>query len=55
MNELKEYQNEYIDLNGFLAFQKKCIQMLKIQICWSILRYFNYDDNLEIIVKYDHF
>jgi hypothetical protein len=22
--------------------------MLKIQICWSILRYFNYNDNLEL-------
>jgi hypothetical protein len=22
--------------------------MLKIQICWSVLRYFKYDDNLRI-------
>jgi hypothetical protein len=25
--------------------------MLKIQICWSILRYFNYDDQLKIKVN----
>lgn len=32
-----------------------CIEMLKIQICWSILRYFNYDDNLRIKINHNYF
>lgn len=54
LKDLDQYHHDYIDINGFLSFQKKCIEMLKIQICWSILRYFNYDDNLKIIVNVDH-
>ena len=29
--------------------------MLKIQICWSILRYFGYDDNLNLTTSLDSF
>lgn len=29
--------------------------MLKIQVCWSILRYFHYDDDLNIIARINYF
>lgn len=29
--------------------------MLKIQICWSILRYFHYDDKLRLRPVHDYF
>lgn len=29
--------------------------MLKIQICWSIVRHFNYNDNLRININTDNF
>ena len=53
LRELEVDQQDYIELEGFIALQKKCIEMLKIQICWSILRYFNYGDDLRIRIKYD--
>lgn len=53
LRELEVDQQDYIELEGFIALQKKCIEMLKIQICWSILRYFNYGDDLRIRINYD--
>lgn len=38
-----------------MTFQKKCIEMLKIQICWSILRHFDYNNQLEIRAFEDSF
>lgn len=55
LRELEVEQHDYIDLKGFIALQKKVIEMLKIQICWSILRYFRYNDDLRIIVNTEHF
>lgn len=55
LRELQQYNQDFIKLSGFFALQKKCIQMLKIQICWSILRFFNYNDNLQINPTQDDF
>ena len=41
--EVDEEQTHAITENGFIAFQKKCIEMLKIQICWNILKHFDYN------------
>lgn len=55
LRELEIEQHDYIELKGFIALQKKVIEMLKIQICWSILRHFQYDDQLRLRVNTDNF
>ena len=55
IEELESDHQDYIELQGFFALQKKCIEMLKIQICWSILRHFNYNDNLRLQINQDNF
>ncbi len=37
-----------ITFEGFVGLQKKCIDMMKIQTCWTILRHFGYNEKLEI-------
>ena len=37
-----------VTLEGFIALQKRGIELMKIQICWAILRYFKYQDNLKL-------
>jgi mitochondrial Rho GTPase 1 len=53
--ECEEEQGHSISVNGFIAFQKKCIEMLKIQICWNILKHFDYNADLEIRNNQDSF
>ncbi|KAL4442838.1 hypothetical protein ABPG74_010727 [Tetrahymena malaccensis] len=40
-----------ITFEGFKILQKKCVELIKMQICWAILRHFNYDDKLELDKK----
>lgn len=44
-----------INLEGFFTLNKKCIEMMAIHICWSILRYFGYNDQLRLPVIADRF
>jgi len=37
-----------ITFEGFVGLQKKCIDMMKIQTCWTILRHYGYNEKLEI-------
>lgn len=46
--ELENYDLREINLDGFIALHKRCIESLNIQICWGILRAFGYDDKLHI-------
>ncbi|XP_051912636.1 uncharacterized protein LOC127594957, partial [Hippocampus zosterae] len=39
---------DQISFEGFVALQKKCIELLKIQTCWTVLRHFGYDDSLRL-------
>jgi Ras family protein T1 len=42
--ELEEYDHmNKISLKGFIALNKKCIEMKNMQICWSILHNFGYN------------
>lgn len=34
---------------------KKCIELLSIHICWSILRHFGYNDQIKLIPSSDRF
>ena len=38
-----------INFYAFKAFQKILIKKLKMEICWTILRYFGYDNDLRIV------
>ena len=29
--------------------------MLKLEVCWGIVRFFNYDDNLELKYNFDQY
>lgn len=41
--ELKDSSNDVgITLDGFIGLQKRGVELMKIQICWNILRYFEY-------------
>jgi len=40
--------NRGLTLHAFKAFNRILIRMLKMEICWAILRYFGYDNNLDI-------
>ncbi|CAK92460.1 unnamed protein product (macronuclear) [Paramecium tetraurelia] len=61
--ELHDNSNKtVITLEGFIALQKRGIELMKIQICWTILRFFRYKDDLtldeniftnELIFDYD--
>lgn len=52
--ELEEYDHmNKISLKGFIALNKKCIEMKNMQICWSILHNFGYDEQLELIPAAD--
>ena len=53
--ELEEIHEEHITFDGFLTLHKKCIEMLKIQISWSILRYFRYTNDLKLITSDEKF
>ncbi|CAD8135458.1 unnamed protein product [Paramecium octaurelia] len=48
--ELKDDSNKktFITLQGFMVLQKRGIELTKIQISWTILRFFNYKDDLTI-------
>ncbi|CAD8046213.1 unnamed protein product [Paramecium sonneborni] len=48
--ELKDGSNKkkFISLQGFMALQKRGIELMKIQICWTILRFFHYQDDLTL-------
>nr|CAI39255.1 eng_C97 [Paramecium tetraurelia] len=48
--ELKDDSNKksFITLQGFMVLQKRGIELMKIQISWTILRYFNYKDDLTL-------
>lgn len=38
-----------ITFEAFKTFQKVLIKKLKMEICWTILRYFGYDNDLRIV------
>lgn len=38
-----------ITFEAFKAFQKILIRKLKMEVCWSILRYYGYDDQLHLV------
>ncbi|CAD8046810.1 unnamed protein product [Paramecium primaurelia] len=47
--ELHDNSNKkVITLEGFIALQKRGIELMKIQICWTILRFFRYKDDLTL-------
>ncbi|CAD8138514.1 unnamed protein product [Paramecium pentaurelia] len=47
--ELLDNSNKkVITLEGFIALQKRGIELMKIQICWTILRFFRYKDDLTL-------
>ncbi|CAD8126963.1 unnamed protein product [Paramecium sonneborni] len=48
--ELKDDSNKkkFITLQGFMALQKRGIELMKIQISWTILRFFHYKDDLTL-------
>ncbi|CAD8046977.1 unnamed protein product [Paramecium sonneborni] len=47
--ELHDNSNKrVITLEGFIALQKRGIELMKIQICWTILRFFRYRDDLTL-------
>jgi hypothetical protein len=46
--ELALERVEQVSFEGFVALQKKCIELLKIQTCWTVLRHFGYDDSLAL-------
>ena len=37
-----------INFNAFKTFQRIMIRKLKLEICWTILRFFGYENSLEI-------
>lgn len=45
----------FVSLEGFFTLNKKCIEMLSIHICWSILRHFHYNDQMKLIAISDRF
>ncbi|EGR27042.1 hypothetical protein IMG5_202800 [Ichthyophthirius multifiliis] len=48
INQQSDYIDQFISQEGFYILQKKCVELMKMQICWYILRHFNYNDKLEI-------
>ncbi|CAD8137938.1 unnamed protein product [Paramecium pentaurelia] len=48
--ELKDDSNKknYITLQGFMTLQKRGIELMKVQISWTILRFFYYKDDLTL-------
>jgi len=38
-----------ISFEAFKTFQKILIKKLKMEVCWTILRYFGYDNELRIV------
>ena len=38
-----------ITFEAFKTFMRILIRKLKMEVCWTILRYFNYEDSLEIV------
>ena len=38
-----------VNFEAFCAFQRILIRKLKMEICWTVLRYFDYDDQLNIL------
>lgn len=60
----KEWNEKGISLKGFFVLHRRCIELMKISICWvkfyatkfliafykfqSILRHFGYEDNLSL-------
>lgn len=45
---LNNSNKKVITLEGFIALQKRGIELMKIQICWTILRFFKYKDDLTL-------
>jgi hypothetical protein len=37
-----------INFDAFKTFQRIMIRKLKLEICWTILRFFGYENSLEI-------
>ena len=38
-----------MNFEAFCAFQRILIRKLKMEICWTVLRFFDYDDQLNIL------
>jgi hypothetical protein len=38
-----------INLQGFIALNRRCVQMRNMQICWGILHNYGYNEQLELI------
>ena len=58
VHECDEYDEQQaakgVNFEAFCAFQRILIRKLKMEICWAILRYFDYDDQLNIVqTKWD--
>lgn len=53
--ELERDEMAFVSLEGFFTLNKKCIEMLSIHICWSILRHFGYNDQMKLIPATDRF
>lgn len=53
MHECDEYDEQQaakgVNFEAFCAFQRILIRKLKMEICWAILRHFDYDDQLNIV------
>lgn len=44
----EEESQKGINFPAFMTFQKILIRKLKMEICWTILRFFGYSNSLEI-------
>lgn len=42
-----------INLHGFYHLLKMTIQRIKINVCWNMLKYFGFNDDLELSVNYE--
>ena len=40
-----------VTFEAFKTFMRVLMRKLKMEVCWTVLRHFNYDDNLEVIKK----
>ncbi len=40
-----------VNFAAFKTFQKILIRKLKMEICWTVLRFFGYDNDLRIVQK----
>ncbi len=45
--ELEEYDLNEVPLKGWIALNKKLVELKNMQICWSVLHRFGYDSELK--------